>query len=104
MKKYTILFLIFAFGLFTFQSCETKTVAPQVKYTFLFIGDGMGIAQVNTAEAYMAAMENKPGFRPLTFSGFPVLGWASTYANNRFITGSAAVKYYAQFEVRGPLP
>jgi alkaline phosphatase len=90
MKKYPYLFLIFAFGLLTFQSCETKTAEPQVKYTFLFIGDGMGIAQVNTAEAYMAAMENKPGFKPLTFSGFPVLGWASTYANNRFITGSAA--------------
>jgi alkaline phosphatase len=64
---------------------------PQkVKYVFLFIGDGMGQAQVSTAEAYRAALQDKIGFEPLSFTRFPYTGQSTTYANNRLITGSAA--------------
>ncbi len=90
MKKLTSFWLMVAFALLTLNSCEEKAQQPQIKYAFLFIGDGMGLAQVNTAEAFLAAKENKPGFERLSFSKFPVLGRASTYANNRFITCSAA--------------
>lgn len=90
MKRFGSVILALTFSLLFLVSCKNTTKEPQVKYAFLFIGDGMGQAQVNTAQAYAAIMENKPGFKPLTFTQFPVMGWASTYANNRFITCSAA--------------
>ena len=90
MKKVGFSILILTWSAFFLVSCQNKPQETQIKYAFLFIGDGMGQAQVNTAQAYEAAIGNKPGFQPLTFTQFPVLGWASTYANNRFITCSAA--------------
>jgi alkaline phosphatase len=64
---------------------------PQkAKYVFLFIGDGMGLAQVNLTEAYLAALKNEIGFEHLNFTKFPQAGLVSTYANNRMITCSAA--------------
>ncbi|SHI56997.1 alkaline phosphatase [Halodesulfovibrio aestuarii] len=52
------------------------------KYVFLFIGDGMGIAQKMSTEAITG--------EKLTFDNFPVQGITTTQANNRFIVGSAA--------------
>jgi alkaline phosphatase len=64
---------------------------PQkAKYVFLFIGDGMGLAQVNLTQGYLAALQDKIGFVPLNFTKFPQVGLASTYANNSMITCSAA--------------
>ena len=85
------LFLILTVSLL-FQACtrdrdEEKT---KIKYAFLFIGDGMGVAQVNLTEAYLAAIDNEKGFKQLSFTQFPEAGLVKTYANNRFITCSAA--------------
>ena len=57
-------------------------LAGQAKYVFLFIGDGMGLPQQAAAEAYMNGK--------LLSSTFPHQGITTTYANDRFITGSAA--------------
>ena len=62
----------------------------KAKYVFLFIGDGMGLAQVNLTEAYLAALKNEIGFEHLNFTKFPQAGLVSTFANNRMITCSAA--------------
>ncbi len=61
------------------------------KYIFLFIGDGMAMPQVNAAEAYTCIMGNKP-YKPgvLAMTRMPVSGHATTYALDRYITGSAA--------------
>jgi alkaline phosphatase len=87
--KYTIKVLILAFSLifFTFNSTGQQADDPEVKYIFLFIGDGMGLAHVNAAEAYLRATGEEQN---LSFTGFPETGFMSTYAANRFITGSAA--------------
>jgi alkaline phosphatase len=51
----------------------------------------MGMPQINSAERYLAALEGKDyGARLLSFSRFPAQGLTTTYANDRFITGSAA--------------
>jgi alkaline phosphatase len=63
---------------------------PRAKYVFLFIGDGMGQAQVNLTQAYLAALDDRIGFNALTFTEFPQTGFMSTYANNQLITCSAA--------------
>ncbi|MBL4560515.1 MAG: alkaline phosphatase, partial [Labilibaculum sp.] len=60
------------------------------KYIFYFIGDGMGLTQSNAAEAYLGALENSNGIKKLQLSTFPHQGFYTTYALDRFITGSAA--------------
>ncbi len=64
------------------------------KYVFFFIGDGMANVQIHAAEAYLEAenhyVPGAPKAQLLTMSQFPVQGMASTFADNRFITGSAA--------------
>ncbi len=52
------------------------------KYILLFIGDGMGIPQRMATQEYAG--------KKLTMNTFPAQGLTTTYANNRFITGSAA--------------
>ncbi len=32
---------------------------PKAKYVFYFIGDGMGVNQVNAAETYLGALQGK---------------------------------------------
>jgi alkaline phosphatase len=63
---------------------------PKAKYVFLFIGDGMGQAQVNLTQGYLAALEDKIGFNQLTFTSFPQVGFVSTFSNDQMITCSAA--------------
>ena len=84
--------LIFTFTLFLFlsYSCGVPEKDHQIKYCFLFIGDGMGVAQVNLTEAYLAAIDNEKGFHQLSFTQFPHAGLMKTFADNRFITCSAA--------------
>lgn len=61
------------------------------KYVFYFIGDGLGQPQRTAAEAYYAAKAGlKAGVRTMKMSDFPAQGLTTTYANDRFITGSAA--------------
>jgi alkaline phosphatase len=61
------------------------------KYVFLFIGDGMGLAQVALAEGYRSSIQGDTlGFRPTSFSAFPTLGMATTQCATRRITESSA--------------
>lgn len=60
------------------------------KYVFYFIGDGMGMNQVNGAETYMAALDGKIGVKPLCFGDFPYTAFATTYSASNGITDSAA--------------
>ncbi|MEM5947062.1 alkaline phosphatase [Spirochaetia bacterium 38H-sp] len=61
-----------------------------LKYVFLFIGDGMALPQINAAEAYLMAKEEKDSPVKLSFSQFPVTGMCTTYSANSYITDSAA--------------
>jgi alkaline phosphatase len=80
----------------TTASAKNFKCLRAAKYVFYFIGDGMASPQIHAAEHYLAALENDdaipgaPKAEYLTMSKFPVQGMATTYANNRFITGSAA--------------
>jgi alkaline phosphatase len=61
------------------------------RYVFLFIGDGMGAAQVALAEAWKASHDgDSTGFSPTVFSRFPVRGEVTTHCAVRRITESAA--------------
>ena len=66
------------------------------KYVFFFIGDGMASPQIHATEAYLAALAEDDTVaggvkaNKLIMSEFPVQGMQMSFANNRFITGSAA--------------
>ena len=68
----------------------------EAKYVFYFIGDGMASPQIHATEAYLAALledDTDPGgikAEKLTLSLLPIQGMQMSFANNRFITGSAA--------------
>lgn len=60
------------------------------KYVFYFIGDGMGMNQVNGTETYLAALEGRIGTKPLRFASFPHTAFATTHSASNGITDSAA--------------
>jgi alkaline phosphatase len=72
----------------------TASAAP--RYVFYFIGDGMASPQIHATEAYLASLfeddtvEGGEKAEKLTMSTFPVQGMQMSFANDRFITGSAA--------------
>ncbi|MFL1682567.1 alkaline phosphatase [Coprobacter secundus] len=82
MKKYTLLFLL----LFAF-SVPFRAAGP--KYIFFFIGDGMGLNQVEAARQYN---ENMPDSlrKKMTFLSFPVQSVVTTFSASNRITDSAA--------------
>ena len=59
----------------------------QAKYVFLFIGDGMAMPQITSAEVFATARSSKDiNVTRLGFSRFPVIGLATTYDAGTFIT------------------
>ena len=90
MKRNLLVFILLVSLMAGWSGCRQAEEPKKVKYCFLFIGDGMGVAQVNLTEAYLSAIQGEKGFDRLSFSKFPVSGLVTTYAHNRFITCSAA--------------
>ena len=72
------------------QMARAKYRGHYPKYIFYFIGDGFGLSQANAAEAYLAATQEVYGIKKLQMSKMPHQAFYTTYALNRFITGSAA--------------
>ena len=68
------------------ESVQTPIPEPQLKYIFLFIGDGMGFNQVQAASEALAA----DGREPLCFLDFPVQGRVKTNNADGSVTDSAA--------------
>ena len=63
----------------------------QAKYVFYFIGDGMGVYEVNGTEMYQADRQNgRIGVEPLLFTQFPVATMATTFSATNSVTDSAA--------------
>lgn len=64
--------------------------AGKAKYVFYFIGDGMGVNQVNGTQTYLAALEGRIGIVPLCFTQFPYGALVTTYSATNGVTDSAA--------------
>ncbi|WP_321436789.1 alkaline phosphatase [uncultured Bacteroides sp.] len=87
-KFYLLAFALFAGFFFAQTECYAKT--KTAKYVFYFIGDGMGVNQVNGTEMYLAEKEGRIGVKPLNFTQFPYATFASTYSVYNSVTCSAA--------------
>ena len=101
MKKILTILLVLVLPLAVFAEGQQETPAadtpestvsaPQAKYVFLFIGDGMAMPQINAAEAYLNSKAGtKPGVSKLGFTRFPSQGLTTTYDAGSFITDSAS--------------
>lgn len=64
--------------------------AQQAKYVFYFIGDGMGVNQVQGTEMYLSELKGEIGITPLRFTQFPYATIATTYSATNGVTDSAA--------------
>ena len=73
-----------------FLMVASTFAAGRAKYVFYFIGDGMGVNQVNGTETYLAALEGRIGVTPILFGSFPVAGLVTTYSGTNGVTDSAA--------------
>ena len=70
--------------------CQQGNQEKKAKYVFYFIGDGMGVNQVNGAEMFLAEQEGRIGIVPFNFTQFPVVNHATTYSKYNSVTCSAA--------------
>ncbi|MBN1107914.1 MAG: alkaline phosphatase [Bacteroidales bacterium] len=61
---------------------QSSSSSPEVKNIILFIGDGMGTAQVYAA---MSVSE-----KPLVLESFPYTGFNNTFSSNNYVTDSGA--------------
>ena len=82
-KRFFSLLSILAFALTIFAEGKAK-------YVFYFIGDGMGVNQVNAAETYLGALEGRIGIQELCFPSFPYAGFVNTQSATNGVTDSAA--------------
>ena len=94
MLEVLVALLVFALGVLGLVGLQATAVkqAGQAKYVILLIGDGMGMAQRNAAELYLAAQkgDTTPGIVKLNMSQLPVQGATTTYSIDSLITDSAA--------------
>ncbi len=83
MKRlmYVLLFVLLA---------NVSYAQQQAKYVFYFIGDGMGVNQVNGTEMYLAEQEGRIGVKPLLFTTFPAETMATTFSATNSVTDSSA--------------
>ena len=67
-------------------------VFKKPKYVFLFIGDGMGTAQIQSARFYKGAVDNNGAVTEadLSFTSFPQVGSVTTYDSTSFCPDSAS--------------
>jgi len=64
--------------------------AQQAKYVFYFIGDGMGVNQVQGTEMYLSELKGEIGITPLLFTQFLYATMATTFSATNGVTDSAA--------------
>lgn len=79
--------------IFFLSGCQT-TSKEEVKYVFVFLGDGMGINQVASTRYWEAQEEGQSGEESIwkkdSFDSFPVTGFMSTHNIELGVTDSAA--------------
>ncbi len=76
--------------LLSISGCTNEVKEEKAKYVFLFIGDGMGLTHIATAESYLSYKQGKLGGEMLNMTQFPVFGTATSYSADYNVTDSAA--------------
>ena len=84
--------LVASIAIFSGRAAWAEEKVKQAKYIFLFIGDGMGLAQRSAAELFLAARKglDRPEKSRLVMNTFPAQGINTTYDLTSVIPDSAA--------------
>ncbi len=90
MRKFVSGWFAVGILIFLLPQCQQVKKDKPAKYVFYFIGDGMGVNQVNGTEMFLAELEGRIGIKSLNFTRFPVVTMASTYSKYNSVTCSAA--------------
>lgn len=90
MKRILFYVVFSAVAMVLLPQCHQAVKEKKAKYVFYFIGDGMGVNQVNGTEMYLAEKEGYIGVKSLNFTQFPVVNFATTYSKYNSVTCSAA--------------
>lgn len=90
MRKLILLCAVCLAAVLLLPQCRNAPKERKAKYVFYFIGDGMGVNQVNGTEMYLAEKEGRIGVAPLNFTQFPVTNFATTFSKYNSVTCSAA--------------
>lgn len=74
------------------ENCLSGLFTKKPRYIFLFIGDGMGTAQIQSARFYKGTVENNGAVvdADLSFTTFPQVGSVTTYDSTSFCPDSAS--------------
>ncbi len=91
-KSFIVMVVAAAFLLFGQAAAMAGSASAMAKYVFVFIGDGMGIAQRNAAELYLANARgaDRPEKVRLVMNTFPAQGVNTTYDLTSVIPDSAS--------------
>lgn len=89
-KLYFLLSVVLSLVFLSSFSVDAARREKKAKYVFYFIGDGMGINQVNGTEMFLAEKEGRIGVEALNFTTFPVRNFVTTYSAFNSVTCSAA--------------
>lgn len=97
-KRFLTLFVILLAIPYLITAQERTRVTGQgqgrsmerARFVFLFIGDGMGLSQISMAEAYLSTQKGEISNEALSFTKFPIMGMATTFSANSYITCSSA--------------
>lgn len=90
MRRIVYLLTFLTVVMVLFPQCQQASKEKKAKYVFYFIGDGMGVNQVNGTEMYLAEKEGRIGVKALNFTQFPIVNFATTYSKYNSVTCSAA--------------
>lgn len=90
MRKLFYLFMFAVITVLVLPQCGQVAKENKAKYVFYFIGDGMGVNQVNGTEMFLAQKKGVIGVESLNFTQFPIVNFATTYSKYNSVTCSAA--------------
>ena len=91
MKKTIFSVVLLLACLASFGASPKKSAkGKEAKYVIYFICDGMGLNQVNGAEMYLAELDGRINVKPLNFTLFPSIGYATSFSATNGVTDSAA--------------
>lgn len=89
LKRFTAILLALIM-LLSFTACERQREDAELKYVFLFIGDGMSFNAVQLARDVLSAREGKKAPAHLSFTDFDSVGIFTNHDKTSFIPDSAS--------------
>ena len=92
IKRVIIGLIVIVAAMYTYHDVIRKADDSYPKYIFLFIGDGMGSAQIQLASDYLGTIEHPDTIKPekLSFLQFPTTGMVTNYDTTSYIPDSAS--------------